>query len=45
MNDKTRRIILIEDSTWEKLKKLAHPEGVSLLVRKVLREYCNGQRD
>ena len=29
----------IEDATWEELKRLAHPESASVLVRKILRDY------
>jgi hypothetical protein len=45
MNKTTKRNIIIEDSVWDKLKKLASPEGRSVLIRKILRDYCDGKKD
>lgn len=33
------RAIRLEDATWKKLVKLSAPENVSILVRKILRDY------
>ncbi len=39
------RNIRIEDATWKKLVKLSAPENVSILVRKILREYVAVDRE
>lgn len=33
------RGIRIDDKLWAKLEKEAHPENVSILVRKIIRDY------
>lgn len=33
----------IEEETWVKLSELAFPEAVSVLVRKILRDYVRGK--
>jgi predicted transcriptional regulator len=37
------RGIRIDDKTWRKLEKLAEPENVSILIRKILREFLENQ--
>jgi hypothetical protein len=39
------RNIRIDDATWKKLVKLAAPENVSILVRRVLRDYIANDKD
>jgi hypothetical protein len=38
------RNIRIEDATWKKLVKLSAPENVSVLVRKILRDYVGSAK-
>ncbi len=38
------RGIRIDDKMWAKLEKLAAPENVSILIRKILREYFENQK-
>jgi hypothetical protein len=33
----------MDDKTWKRLEKLAEPENVSILIRKILREFLENQ--
>jgi hypothetical protein len=40
----TARGIRIPNKDWEMLEKLSNPENVSILVRKIIREYLSTQK-